>query len=299
MTLIGGALPVLTSPCGPNCTYTITFDGPQVKCNSYMYNSTATIPMSRSNGYSDSLPDWLSDWTPVDRESWSDVYVDCPQGEVGAHCLVSTYYENFFFEWYSLNNSDTNITGNDTVAIYPRSVHRLECIPGYGKYTANITFSNGVPFTEVSSTYIGSLVDLWRSSGRVITKENTDDRWLDPQGLIKAANLFAVITSFAQPLKGQITGDWSIVISRDGTLRIEDNSIYDDDLGGSVPLGKSILQNMTSSAALILIQSRLIPSSWTRLSTQNASNYMINPNGRSKCSISPNTTSTRRFKTLR
>jgi hypothetical protein len=299
MTLIGGAFPVLTSPCGPNCTYTITFDGPQVKCNSHMYNGTATIPISRFNGYSDSLPDWLSDWTPVDKKSWGDVYVNCPQGEVGAHCLVSSYYENLFFEWYSLDTSNTNITSNDTVAIYPRSVHRLECIPAYGKYTVNITFSNGIPFIKVSSTYIGSLVDLWRLSGRVMTKEGTADRWLNPQGLIKAANLFAVLTSFAQPLKGQIAGACSILVSRNGTLRIEDNSIYDGKMGGSVTLGKSTPQDMTSSAELILIQPQLIPSSWTRLSTQNASSYIINAIGRSKCSISLNTTSTRPFKTLR
>lgn len=299
MTLIGGSLPVLTSPCGPDCTYTITFDGPQVKCNTYEYKGTATVPIDHFNRYSGPLPDWLSDWTPIDRESWGNVYVDCPQGEVGADCSVSSYYENLFFEWYSLDASNTNITGNDTAVIYPRSVLRLECIPGYGKYTANITFNNGTPFIEVSSTYIGSLVDLWRLSGRIMTKEGAADRWLDPQGLVKAANLFAVLTSFAEPLKGQIASAHDIRVSGNSTFTIQDNSKYDEEMGASVTLGKSMPQNMTGSAELILIQPQLIPLSWTRLSTRNASNYLINPIGILKCSISLNTASTRRFKTLR
>lgn len=251
MTLIGGSLPVLTSPCGPDCTYTIMFDGPHVKCNSYAYNSSGTIPiyLDISRGYSDTLPEWHSDWTPINPESWGNVFVDCPKGEVNALCSVPSYYENFFFEWYSLDTSNTNITINDTVAIYPRSVLRLECFPGYGAYTANITFSKGTPSIEVSSSYIGSLVDLLRSSGRYMTREGTADRYLDPQGLVKTANLFAVVTSFIEPLKGQITGAFDIHNSRNNTSRFSDNSVYDEEIGGSVPLGKSVPQHMTSGSS--------------------------------------------------
>lgn len=289
-------MPVLTSPCGQNCTYTLTFDGPQVKCNSYVFNGTADAPISDFNGVIYKLPVWLSDWTPVDRESWGEMQVDCPEGQVGARCTVNTYYENVFFEWNSFDSSNTTITRNSSFVVYPRTVRRLECTPGYGKYTANITFSNGIPLVEVNSTYVGSLVDLWRSSGRMISEGNAS-RYLDPEGLVKAANLFAVLTSIAQSLKGQITNNWSIRNSSSGALRLYDESIYDDDHGGSVQLGKSIPQNIAIIAELILIQSQLIPTSWTRLSTQNASNSIIRPIGRSECSISPNTTSTRLFKT--
>ncbi|KAF2731035.1 hypothetical protein EJ04DRAFT_567215 [Polyplosphaeria fusca] len=255
MTSIGGALPALTSPCGPNCTYSITFDGPQVKCDSYVYNGTGSIlihndtvsvPNDNSTGsihvpipvdqFSESLPDWGSDWTPVNPESWGDVTVDCPQDEPGASCSVSTYYKNLFFEWYSLDPSNINITSNGTAAIYSRSVRRLECVPGYGKYTADITFSNGVPLIETSSTYVGSLVDLWRSCGRTMSKEGTKITWLDPQGFVKAANLFAALTSFAQPLKGQIGGAYSIFVSARGNLSLDDNSKYDGEMGASVTL---------------------------------------------------------------
>jgi hypothetical protein len=166
------------------------------------------------------------------------VDVDCPQGEEVAQCLVSSYYENIFFERYSLDFSNTNVTVNDTVGIYPRFVHRLECIPGYARYTTNITFNNGVPLIDLSSTYIGSLVDFWKSSGRVMIT-GTGRRWLDPQGLVKAANLFAVLTSFAQPLQGQIAGPCNIIHYRDGTIRIDDYYMGDEEMSGSVMLGKN------------------------------------------------------------
>lgn len=244
-------LPVLTSPCGPNCTYAITFDGPYVKCNSYTYNGTAAVPHGQLNsGY---LPDWMSGWTPNDPKCWGDVYVDCPQDQVGEMCIANCYYENMFFEWYSMDTSNTNITGDQTAVIYPRSVLRLECIPSYGKYTVNITFSNGIPSADVNSTYIGSLVDLWRSSGRQLAKGGAA-RWLDRQGLIKAANLFAVLTSFAEPLKGQVASTFSINALDDGTFNMVDNSIVDAEAGGSVALSKTIPQNMIDSAQLILLQ---------------------------------------------
>jgi hypothetical protein len=158
------------------------------------------------------------------------VEVDCPPDEAGAWCKITSYYENIFFEWYSYTRA-SNITHNDTVATYPRTVRRLECIPGYGKYTANITFTDGNPSVEVSSTYIGSLVDMWKSSGRQIlkfkegAKEATFNRFFDPQGLIKAVNLFAVLTSIAEPLKGDVSGNWSVLDrGADGTFEIYEHA---------------------------------------------------------------------------
>lgn len=239
-TLITGELPVLASPCGPNCTYQIEFEGPQVKCSTHNYNDTAIVSMStpvEDSSMSELLPDWVSDWTPHDTK---DKNFKCPPSELSISCdITGDYYDNFFFEWYTYDTSSTNIVSNGTTAVYQRSVSRLECIPGYARYNVNFTFGNGIPAVEINTTFTGSLVDVWQSAGRHIQEGEKPGRWVDPQGLVEAANIFAVMTSFIEPLKGQIGGSHAIY-AENGTIVLHDFSPYEENLDGSMILSEKI-----------------------------------------------------------
>jgi hypothetical protein len=203
--LITGSMPVMTSPCGPNCTYTTVFEGLHVKCKSSTYNESAIIAPG-------ALPAWYSDWTkPMDRSPSlkGRDYIDCPPALLGANYSIDTFPQGFFFDTYS--NMIETIHSNNSHVMYQRTTTRLLCTPGVGLYTVKITFDNGIQNIDISSEYNGSFADLWANSGRWYSKSRQGGP-IDGQLFVSAMNLMAIVDSLVELLSGILLSTISAVV---------------------------------------------------------------------------------------
>lgn len=184
-----------------------------------MYNETvklqSSVPLANSSLISDPLTAWQMHWKSNDTLTTSPA-------------ARNPYPIGLLIEWYSFDESNINatkgsFTEREMTLTHRRSVQGLECIPGYGRYIANLSFSNGDPTIKINTTYVGSLDDFWNTATMDYRWEYIGDPSLDgSQSLFKIVNFQSVILSLFDPLVGQISNFHNIEALADGTMRLSD-----------------------------------------------------------------------------
>lgn len=141
--LIGGESFAMPTPCGPNCSYVVEFEGPYMDCNT----STTT------KLYGDAGVSFLI---------YSGVWT--------APLLVSANHNAFYNGTYTLNHfnstvlnpiqaNGTLIDGVGNSSVLMEQVMTL-CVPGRANYTVNNTYVNGVQSRSISTSPIDRLINL-------------------------------------------------------------------------------------------------------------------------------------------
>lgn len=173
LVLALNAVPQLPSPCGPNCTYNVQFDGPSLNCTKSIYNRT--VP-NRGIRFCDYDAYFTSNMSVIDGSR--GLYMHSP----------------FNFTTGGASKGDFN------GSFLQQEMTELSCISGWSSYIANISYSNGVQSIEHARRYKGTLDDL----DRLLNEYGPlGGRW--PAQLLKtisALNHYALISSLFGPLAG-------------------------------------------------------------------------------------------------
>lgn len=132
----------MASPCGSNCSYTMTFEGPYMNCNT-----------SSNVSYHDSATGTFNIYT----SKWSSP----PQQSLNPRLFYNGTYTQARFNASTLlplqvNGTDQN--GNSSSALIQQD--SISCIPGRANFTVVNTYENNILSREVTSEPIDSLISL-------------------------------------------------------------------------------------------------------------------------------------------
>jgi hypothetical protein len=190
-----------SSPYGPNCKYTISFEGPYATCKTTRFKETlqqiilsdsAVRPASFSAGWAPRLTDTLHS---SENGWWSEIVSSC--GE--SYCRTRQYPMDFFFSQHRYGEGYT-VSGRNLT--YDRETEQLLCKPSRAIYTVNTTFAEGIGHVEIKTDAVQALDWVPEFYPTVGSKDPT----LAKDALsIPTINLHSIIGSFVTPLAGTVS----------------------------------------------------------------------------------------------
>lgn len=213
--LISGDTLPMPSPCGPNCSYTLEFEGPYFDCNTVSTN--ITLPNSDSNGQFN-----------IYSSTWFD-----PRSSIQIRPLYNGTATKARFNSTTLlpliADADAFInvgsTNNGSILIQQDNV---TCIPSRAIFTVNHTYQNNVHTRRIASnsvTPLTNLAPLTKDSAAIVPgfvfsgSAVTEDGLTIPYGTVAANwssvaldyyrdnNIMAIFDSLMLQLSGTFSAD--------------------------------------------------------------------------------------------
>lgn len=129
--LITGTSSSIPSPCGSNCSYTISFDGPWLDCNASVDNNAP--------------------W-PENVSAFSAYWINTANPKSELLTVPYTPNSNSAFK------VTTSVINDDTLL----SQNTLHCVPSRAIYTINVSYVNSIQTMNVSGVFKEHLVNLWQ-----------------------------------------------------------------------------------------------------------------------------------------
>lgn len=178
-TMVRGERYTMASPCGLNCSYTIQFDGPYLKCNSST-TSVVSLPSSLETTV------FEADWLKFNKRR--SKFENVPEGPFQLKNLRDCHYNVF-------DNYTTITCTQETMSCYPQRA----------QYHVNQTFQNG---QQRSTVQMGQIFDLLPAEdGAAASPVTNPTRW--NQGLnataaayIRDVNILGLIMAMTSSLSG-------------------------------------------------------------------------------------------------
>ncbi|KAF7593651.1 hypothetical protein BBP40_011057 [Aspergillus hancockii] len=169
--IVSGAPRMMTSPCGLNCSYELSFDGPYISCSSTSIEK-ATKPFNYSLL-----------WFEVFKAGWTSIPKD------NYHLVQDFRILNAQADSFVRNNS------TDTVTFHYTS-HELTCRPRRAEYHVVQEFSNGGQHSTVT---IGDVYDLTPMDDFYFSTNSMTDAVVNG---IRDRNIMAITMAVSRPLTG-------------------------------------------------------------------------------------------------
>ncbi|KAH6892480.1 hypothetical protein B0T10DRAFT_560066 [Thelonectria olida] len=192
-TLSTGDVLSSSSPCGPNCTYSVAFEGPHFQCTKKAIieigNRIETNEKTEDGAlkyYSAGFQEGFVKEPTITK--WPD-----PKPE---DILYPNFVINVSSPFGYLTDAPYGWIVNTT---------RLECQPGIVTYELHVSFENGVRNLSLSRRGdVRSLSELFLPSVSPPASDTEDSyRWNTKEyNNLKAVNVYAIITAMVQPLTG-------------------------------------------------------------------------------------------------
>ena len=164
--LLGNDIASIPSPCGPNCTYQLVFNGPGLKCEpqpNYMISALGPdvltqfeVRLKTSTGLDDVPNDWIS---PGSTGFLAGLYFP-----IYAAAVPDSYSSTLSTIWvqYLNNDSTSPIAGVSFVDFKPAQMDQawrtLECTLQNTTYSLDVAFENGVSTINTKMTLSTPLV---------------------------------------------------------------------------------------------------------------------------------------------
>jgi hypothetical protein len=194
-----------SSPCGPDCAYSLQFEGPYLRCTNSISNQTSDptgVASCGENAFSAS--------------------------NVSTMGLGDSYYN----VGDAFNRSTSRSIGRTSKGHVWQEIESLSCVPSRATYTVNVAYRGGKQDIIRSQKYIGSLRDMIAPDYDYIPhtpqcdpllNKDTDAYtacirytpaiWNEPLLLVlRALNHFSFIDAMVSPLTGNYT------MMQDGTF---------------------------------------------------------------------------------
>lgn len=178
--LVSGAVPESPSPCGTNCTYNITFDGPTFKCNTTFRNETSKLDYTNLSG--DSL-------------FYKPYYAGACES-----------YDRRRFMFSSFDMTLERLLGYSNVTGLLHEKQTLRCQPAWAVYDVSFGYANGVRSLAHNKSRVMSLEDTFVAGAWPNTTLGDDSGWdkTTVQNL-KNFNHYAVLDTIVSSLAGSYT----------------------------------------------------------------------------------------------
>jgi hypothetical protein len=233
------------SPCGQNCTFSISFVGPLAKCGTATFNETITIDMTgryqhRPSVYSSG---WTSDgpgaretistnhgwrWTKSEHPYSCEPFAWTKYGP-GQMCQGHSLPDTFFVSQHtaphnlSLLTSGWNLTYERTTRMTTCSLHRAN-------YVLETQYTEGKRLLNVSTTTDQSLEALWGADQyRFVPQDLSSYVSSNFTSTYEVLNLFAVFDSLVQALSGEYYTRDTIAMNATGHAYVKPTDPCDDD----------------------------------------------------------------------
>ncbi|KAE8365571.1 hypothetical protein BDV27DRAFT_156760 [Aspergillus caelatus] len=176
-SMVNGAPRTMDSPCGMNCSYEISFDGPYFNCN---HTLTEHITPGDYNTSSAHIQFYESNWTTAQNK---------PDGGIIGDYRIKSLEVHVFF----LNASSAYQLSYAT--------HALTCRPSRAKYHVVQQFRNGQQSSTVTTRDAQDLVLM--DEMLYFSKDNMTAGVIDQ---IRDRNIMTLIVAMANVLTGTVTG---------------------------------------------------------------------------------------------
>lgn len=204
---------MLPSPCGQNCTYTISFNGPSVECTST--NVTETVLATFDSGGRHIAPRFTAGWTPrknaSQAEYWGLGWLPLNESELirggNSDCYGRKYMcpqsriSTFFLSEHTPVGKPLLLGDGDDIE-YKLETRRLLCTPQRVKYSMKLNFRDGSQSLNISLSDPESLNSLWDPTKPKVNPGKYEPVFSNLTYSIEVYNLFSLIDSFIQPLSG-------------------------------------------------------------------------------------------------
>jgi hypothetical protein len=229
-----------TSPCGTNCTFTVSFHGPLAKCNTTTFNET--IPIEFSEGQDTQyLPKFSGGWnvTGIDRslnlESTTPGWVTpianpgigpCESNDPDIDLCVAVFTrpDTFFVSQHYIPAQTTDASGR--VATYQRSTQKTSCKLHLGKYTLRTEYMDGKRILNVSTSEEETLEALWAvDHNKPIGRSEGDQIPINMDSTIRVINVFALFDGLVQALRGEYYDGMSLMLGGSKVETISNNPL--------------------------------------------------------------------------
>jgi hypothetical protein len=229
-----------TSPCGANCTYTISFHGPLAKCNTTTLNES--IPVEYNEGeILQYLPRYSGGWNSASMYKSSDLmslqpgWVQPGESSSGDSCdsdplnptscvILFNRPDTFFVSQHNIPQQELNVS--DRAVTYQRSTQKTSCMLHRGKYTLGTGYFDGERTLNISTSREETLEALWAVDRK--KPFGLDDRiTTNITTSYQVMSIFALFDSLVQALRGEYY-DTTSLRSYKGESNIFKSSLQSD-----------------------------------------------------------------------
>lgn len=147
--MITGAPSSMSSPCGPNCSYTLAFAAPYLQCSpldiSYSLSSTDLFDVIGEGVY------------PIFQGQAFDPYLSSESVQNTTNSTTGIKPSQFTFTTYEAVGEALNSTEGSTIA---SRINILNCAPASTIYTVSYNFTNNVLVRSISKGLVKNIIDL-------------------------------------------------------------------------------------------------------------------------------------------
>jgi hypothetical protein len=217
--LISGDVITYKSPCGTNCSFTISLPGPLMKCNTTNFNESAKIEDYDGN-HVYYLPTYTSGWNTTERGSFPSSlvsgWVKCLSYEWSGACdkdvaptggcmVEPCCPATFFVSQHSIPRQQLIINeevGKQAVN-YQRSTQRTSCRLHRRTYTLETEYLNGKRTLKTFTSAHETLEALWDDQ-RQKPWGHIERIQIDKTSTYQVMNLFGLFESLVQTLSGEM-----------------------------------------------------------------------------------------------
>lgn len=192
-TLTLGEVVSSQSPCGANCSYAVTFQGPHFSCS----NTSEIITQDFANRDTEGALTYLyysAGLSVPYRENIPYLRAKDPDDE-----------ENIQFRSFFMNESSPiGLIDRDEQGRLVTKWNSLECQPAFVTYDLNVTFLNGVRTLQTTRRDdVRPLLDIYSINVTPPKDDGGPQDWSDKQlDNMKFTNLYALIDSVQEALTG-------------------------------------------------------------------------------------------------
>lgn len=229
-TLLSGNILPSSTPCGPNCTYTIQFDGPDINCGEVI-----SANVSRS----------FTKEMYVDNQMGINLMYSAQESRLATDPKISVY--PWTLSRYDISTS--RIVGFWPLATaspqeqkpsanteYIWESHNMTCQPGWATYKTTMSWKDGAREISYGKQPHGDLVNLqtdhnWVGSGRKWNRVEYAPLWA------RDSNLQAIYQTLTDTLAGNFSSLVSPTSWADGLHKL--NETFTLPNGTVVSLGKA------------------------------------------------------------